>query len=180
MMRIKQRAAVITAAAAALAVIGGAASYAATSAGAVSVPNSGGELDGIVFVCVNTNNESQQYVELGHPAPGNCAPGYLQYTANQPQTTAATPSLPAALVNSETFTATAAGVAAGGSDIFTVKIPKGSHITGTPSATDLDATVAHPDTVTVTNTDNVTGAVTVTYSAGTAGHNIQITYGYSL
>lgn len=171
-MRIKHRAAVITAAAV-LAAAGATASYAATAAGAagtVSVPNSGGQLTGTVDICVNTADESQSYTELGHPAPGNCRAGYLQYAVSQSGAAAG----PAALVNSETFTSTAAVP-----DKFTVHIPKGSHLAGTVTATDLNSNPKAPDTVTVTYADTVTGEVDVTYSAGTPGHLIQLTYSYS-
>jgi hypothetical protein len=156
----------------ALALIGGGIAYAA---GAVNVPNSGGQLTGTVDICVNTANEGQQYVELFHPAPGNCAAGYLQYTANQPADVDASTAPPVALVNSETFkTAAVAG------DKFTVSLPAGSHVVaGSVSAVDLDATIAVPDVVTVKSVDTVTGMVTVTYSAGTVGHSIQVTYEYS-
>lgn len=160
---------------AALLVIGGGAAYAAAT---VNVPNSGGQLTGTVDICVNTANEGQQYVELQHPAPGNCAAGYLQYQANQASQpdVDATPSTPAVLVNSESFKATATA-----GDTFTVRIPAGSHVvSGSVAAVDLDATLAVPDAVTVKSVDTVTGAVTVTYSAGTVGHAIQVTYDYSL
>ena len=145
----------------------------AWAASTVNVPNANGQLTGPVSICVNTANEGQQYVELKHPAPGNCAAGYLQYQANQ-VVPASSP--PAPNVNSESF----ASVTVAGPDTFFVRIPPGSHITGSVSAVDLDATVAKPDVVTVTRVDNVTGAVTVTYAAGTAGHTIQITYDYQL
>ena len=168
---IRNRIAAIAAVVVALgAIIGIGAAYAA---GTVNVPNANGQLTGTVFICVNSANEGQQYVELGHPAPGNCAAGYLQYQANQP---AATSSSPAPNVNSESF----ASVTVAGPDTFFVRIPPGSHITGTVTAVDLDATALKPDAVTVTSVDNVTGAVKVTYSAGTIGHTIQITYDYQL
>lgn len=154
----------------ALAITGTGAALAASS---VNVPNSGGQLAGTVRICVNGADESKQYVELEHPAPGNCAAGYLQYTANAPASPAA--SAPPALVNSETFkTASTAG------ETFTVAIPAGSHVVaGTVAATDLSASAAVPDTVTVASTDTVTGAVAVTYSAGAIGHQVQITYDYA-
>lgn len=141
----------------------------------VNVPNANGQLTGTVFVCVNTANEGQQYVELKHPAPGNCAAGYLQYQAQQPDvdTSGGTP---APNVNSESF----GSLTAAGPDKFIVQIPPGSHIVGTVTAVDLDATLVKPDAVTVTSVDNVTGEVHVTYAAGTVGHTIQITYDYQL
>jgi hypothetical protein len=74
--------------AAVLALGGTTAALAATS----SAPfNGSNELTGTVYVCVQQSNESHQYVELGTPAPGNCASGYLQYTANEAPSVTPTP-----------------------------------------------------------------------------------------
>ena len=168
-------------------VLAGGIAYAASS---VSVPNAGGQLEGTVFVCVNTTNEAYQYVELGHPAPGNCHAGFLQYTANQPApaaTVTVTPSSspsPVVSVNSENFTYGTAGTtpcAYDGKTTFCVSLPSGTHLTGAPTVTDLDSSAARPVAATAVTDDDVTGLVTVTWgtNAPLAGHSIQVTYDYS-
>jgi hypothetical protein len=176
---------------AALMVMGGAA-YAATAMTA-QAPNNGAQLTGTVYVCVQESNESHQYVELGNPEVSNCAPGYLQYTANQP---AVTPDITktTALVNSEDFTYDAHGnqnesgcSQAKTENTFCVSLPSGASLTGTPVVTDEDATAN--GTATVDSVDDVTGLVTVSWPTnvtpalaapfGMNSDTIQVTYDYT-
>lgn len=60
---------------------GGALAASAATAGGPVI--SGGQLQGTVYVCVQLNNESHQYVELHSQVAGNCPSGYVQYHVNQ-------------------------------------------------------------------------------------------------
>jgi hypothetical protein len=164
-----------------VALAGSGIAYAATIAAA---PTNGTQLTGTVYVCVQTTNESHQYVELGNPQPGNCHAGYLQYTVNASSVVTTTPEV---LTNSEAFAATQNSVNKHGCNTdmpsaVCVSLPTGDVITGSVTATDLGASAADPDTVTATvsTTGAQTGEVVLSYSDA-SGHplgSVEVTYEY--